>query len=216
MVTSFFAGTVDDWSDPTGQLHAYLVPEAQVVASLLDTLGALGKLPFLAIQPPEALHATVLRFPFLIGELPAGRLADLGAAAVRHCSGTGPLHLDFDEPHPTADSVLLRAAATGDWDALVDAARAAAVEALGEEARRYAPPPAPHLTLAYATAEGSDAQIVDALAGDGPPRRLGAVTFDALAWCAVHQNRDAGTYTFETLFETPLPVRTSASPGGGC
>lgn len=204
MVSSFFAGTVDDWSDPSGQLHAYLVPEDVVLEWLQEPVRALEPLSFLATQPRRALHATVLRFPFLIRDLPEDGLARLSAASAQRCLTVGPLLLDFDEPHPTADSVLLRAEPTSAWSRLVDAARAAAVEALGEEARRYAPPPAPHLTLAYATGEGEDSEIVAALDGDRPPRRLGTVTFDRLVWCAVHQNRTSGTYTFDTLFHTPL------------
>lgn len=204
MVSSFFAGTVDDWDDPAGMLHAYLVPDGSVLDRLVAPTLALDALPFLAVQPREALHVTVLRFPFLIRSLSESQLAELAAAAGRSSAGTGPLLLDFDEPHATADSVLLRADPVDGWHRLVAAARAAAAEALGEGAGRYAPPPAPHLTLAYATAEGDDGEIEAALWHGAEPHRFGQVVFDRIAWCAVHQNRDAGTYTFETINETPL------------
>lgn len=61
MLADFFAGTVDDWSDPGGMLHAYLVPDAATIDRLRPALRALEPLDFLAPQLPEALHAARLR-----------------------------------------------------------------------------------------------------------------------------------------------------------
>lgn len=194
----FFATTVDDWTDPAGMLHAYLVPDAAAVDRLLPSVAAVGTLPFLAAQPAQALHATILRLPFR-ADLGPDELTALAAAAAERASS--PITLTFGAPAPVVNSVLVRATPGPEWDALVDHVRESAAAALGEDARRYGPPFGPHMTLAYATASGSDQEVVATL-GDAAP--LGPVTFTEVAWCAVHQNRAEGTYTFETVLTTPL------------
>ena len=231
MVADFFATTVDDWDDPAGMLHAYLVPDDAAVGRLRPILDALAPLPFVAAQPPGALHATVQRFPRLVRDLSEADREGLREAAAMELGGlraaaaeasgleegpeagpsgspaaaTGPVALSLGGVVVTDDSVVLRAAPDGRWRALTAAVRRAAAAVLGEEAARYAPPPVPHLTLAYGTAAGDDAEIREALAGlDAANTPFGEIAFPEVAWCAVHQHRDRGTYTFETLFTTPV------------
>ncbi len=208
MVTDFFATTVDDWDDPGGMLHAYLIPDAAMkdrLASASAALAAPGLHAFLAPQPRAALHVTVQRFPFLVVELDAERLTDLAERATRSTSSLAPVLLDFGAPTPAAASVLVRAEPDARWQALVSAVRDSASAALGPDARRYEPPADPHITLAYATATGEGAAIRSALESHtGAASPLGEAVFSEVAWCAVHQNRSEGTYTFETLFSTPL------------
>ena len=204
MVSDFFATTVDDWDDPSGALHAYLLPDDATVDALRPALAALEPLDYLAVQPASGLPATVLRFPSIIAELGADPLRDLEAAVAAAAAGQGPLELTFGEPHPTSDSVLLAANADEGWDSLVELIRRAGKQALGDGADLYAPPFAPHLTLAYATGDGDDARINELLDEAGACVQLGPVRFGQIAWCAVHQNRFEGTYTFDVLFHTPL------------
>ncbi|MFT3889347.1 MAG: hypothetical protein QM713_14460 [Arachnia sp.] len=205
MVTDFFATTVDDWTDPSGQLHAYLVPCADVHLRLTPALDTLRGLGFLAPQPIEALHATVQRFPFLVGDLDDAALARLRAAGERAGVGLAPVRFAFGAPGPAGDAVIVRAESGEPWERITGAVRQIAEEALGPEALHYGLPFGPHMTLAYATATGDDATVTAALAADERATvPLGEVEFTEIAWCAVHQNRAVGTYTFDTLFVTPL------------
>lgn len=205
MVTDFFANTVDDWTDPGGQLHAYLVPGDEVRRRLVPALETLRGLGFLARQPIEALHVTVQRFPFLLGELEDAPLDHLREVGSHVLAEMAPIRFEFGPPAPVGDSVIVRARLGEDWERVTQSVRAIAQEALGAEALRYEPPFGPHLTLAYATAAGEDSAVATALASDGRALRpVGEATFTEVAWCAVHQNRAVGTYTFETLFATPF------------
>lgn len=205
MVHDFFATTVDDWTDPSGQLHAYLVPDGAGLARLAPAVAAVSHLSYLAPQPIEALHATILRFPHLIRDLDGAALARLREAAMALASEVPPVRLGFGEPGPVVNSVLTRAEADEQWEGLIRVVRGAALEALGADAARYGPPFGPHITIAYATAAGEDAQVAAALAADpATAAPVGTLVFTEIAWCAVHQNRDLGTYTFDTLFTSPL------------
>ncbi|MFT4229780.1 MAG: hypothetical protein QM602_05775, partial [Microbacterium sp.] len=149
-------------------------------------------------------HATVQRFPFLVRDLDGAELVALRDAG-RRLAALGPITLDFDAPAPAGDAVVVRARVEEDWGVLSHTVRDAAALALGDEARRYGPPFGPHMTLAYGTATGHDADVHSALGAEpDAAAQLGVVTFAELAWCAVQQNRDAGTYTFEVLFTSPF------------
>ncbi len=132
-------------------------------------------------------------------------MARLSEAASRLGAEVPPVELSFDEPAPVVSSVLTRATPGPPWTDLIRLVRGAAVEALGERAGHYDPPFGPHITVAYATGPGEDEEIVAALAADpAASAPIGSLAFPSIAWCAVHQNRAAGTYTFETLVTTSL------------
>ena len=219
MVSDFFATTVDDWSHPSGALHAYLVPDAQARTRMVPALEAAGCIPFLAAQPADSLHATILRLPVLVRDLTDDDVALIKAEATRSGTALGPITLEFGSPCITSDSLLVRAPAGGRWDALIALVREVGARAFGPSGTQYPSPWAPHMTVAYAVANGDDDVIVSALTDrDAATTEVGSVTFTRIAWCGVHQNRDAGTYTFDVLFETPLrgpsahPPRTAPSP----
>lgn len=202
MITSFFATTVDDWSDPAGQLHAYLVPAERARMAMLPAMAAIADVPYLGVQPESALHATIQRLPFMRSSMTAEDVAALENEAARVFAELAPITLRFASPIITHDSVLLLAEHTPEWDALTSAVRRAA-SVLGENASHYDPPYGPHISLAYAKDDGPKADIATAL-GETASEVLGDVTFDSVAWCAVHRNPGAGTYTFDIITETPL------------
>lgn len=205
MVTNFFATTVDDWSDPAGALHAYLVPEAEVGFRLAPAVKAARRVPFLAVQPGNSLHATILRLPVLVRDLKDDDVALIRAEATRSGTSFGPLSLTFGTPHITSDSLLVSAPGDERWDGLMAIVREVEARVFGPDGSQYPSPWAPHMTIAYAIAGGDDDAILSELSDtDGATAAIGPVTFTKIAWCGVHQNRDAGTYTFDVLFETPL------------
>lgn len=205
MVTDFFAITIDDWHDPAGALHAYLVPNAEERARLAPARSAAREVPFLAVQPEAGLHATIVRLPPLVSELDSDDLPGINARATESGRQLGSLTIEFGGPQVTADSLLVSARGDERWDALVELVRGAVRPASSGNVDRYPSPRAPHITIAYATGDGEDALIRRALAATpGAEAELGAITFEHIAWCAVHQNREVGTYTFEVLFTTPL------------
>lgn len=205
MVTNFFATTSDDWQDPAGALHAYLVPDGAVGARLTPALEVARGIPFLAAQPAPSVHATILRLPSLVRDLSDEDVALIRAEATRSGLSFGPITLDFGTPHLTADSLLVAASGGPRWEALTALVREVEAQVWGTDVNGYSSPWAPHMTIAYAVSGGDDDAVVSALSGrDGATTALGPVAFTKIAWCGVHQNRDAGTYTFDVLFETPL------------
>lgn len=162
-------------------------------------------MPFLGVQPDEGLHATIVRLPPMVRDL-----NDEGIALMRtHATGAGrafgPITIRFGAPHITADSLHVSAAGDQRWDGLIALIREAGAQIPGVDGNMYPPPWAPHMTIAYATAAGDDEQIRQSLAATpDATAELGPLTFTSIAWCAAHQNRDVGTYTFEVLFGTPL------------
>ncbi|MGO1592647.1 MAG: 2'-5' RNA ligase family protein [Ancrocorticia sp.] len=205
MVQSFFATTQDDWTDPSGMLHAYIVPSSVPKQRLAEAAATLTGLSFVAPQPTEALHGTIQRFPFLLRDLDQDAIDQLETSAQNAAAKLQPFDLSFGAARVTKDSVLASAEIGPSWEALVKVTRSAAQAALGPEALRYDPPFGPHMTLAYAVSDGPDEEIDDALrSGPGTSEPIGPVTVGEIVWCAVHQNRNQGTYTFEPLFSTAL------------
>lgn len=190
----FFSTTVDDWTDPAGQLHAYLIPDGDFLAWARPALAALEPFPCLATQPEGGLHATVQRFPHLLSEEVDVEAFARAVAARR----PGPLELDFSAPISDGTAVLTLGRGSG-WERLIEAVRGACAEVKGQRAVHYDPPFGPHITLAYGIGDGDDEEILAALGGAGTPP---AQRLTELAWCAVHQME--GTYTFEVLATTPL------------
>ncbi|MDO5729921.1 MAG: hypothetical protein Q4P71_09915 [Actinomycetaceae bacterium] len=202
---SFFATTHDDWTDPAGQLHAYLVPDTSYVQWAQPIRERLDIVPFLAVQPQSALHATVQRFPFLLSEITQEQIDTLRNTAREGFADFASLELTFGAPSLMADAVVTYGGDPNNlpegWKNLVERVRSVAQEALGPEGVHYAPPFGPHITLAYGTNDGEDSVIEDVL---GEQSEAGTITFQDLAWCAVHQFPDRGIYTFTELFRTPF------------
>lgn len=191
---NFFDTTVDDWTDPAGQLHAYLLPDEEFLSWVEPGLEALSAFDCLAPQPPQALHATVQRFPYLLSS-PCDVEAFAAAVAERR---PGAVELSFARPTSDDLAVISLGRGTG-WEELTEAVRSAAAEVGGDPAIHYNPPFGPHITLAYGVGDGDSEEILAALAEIPEPP---AQRFTELAWCAVHQVE--GTYTFEVLTTTPL------------
>lgn len=203
---SFFATTHDDWTDPKGQLHAYLVPDKSYLEWALPVRERLESVPFLAVQPESALHATVQRFPFLLGEMSSAHLDALADNALAGFRDFPCLELTFGPPSLMSDAVVTYGGDPDDlpagWMSLVEHVRAVACQTFGEEGVYYAPPFGPHITLAYGIGNGDDG-VIDATLGESSSP-AGTLIFSDIAWCAVHQFPDRGIYTFTELFRTPF------------
>lgn len=203
---SFFATTRDDWTDPKGQLHAYLVPDKSYLEWALPVRQRLESVPFLAVQPESALHATVQRFPFLLGEISSTQLDALAENALAGFRDFPVLELTFGPPSLMSDAVVTYGGDPDNlpsgWVSLVERVREIAWQTFGEEGVHYAPPFGPHITLAYGIGNGEDTVIGAALGQSPSP--ADTQTFSHLAWCAVHQFPDRGIYTFTELFRTPF------------
>lgn len=93
--------------------------------------------------------------------------------------------------------VTVEGAATPEWDALVDTVRAVAA-ALAPDREPPRRPHAPHVSLGYAVGDGSNAELqslLDTVSGAGPFR----LRVDAAHLLAVHQNPDAGVFTWDPI-----------------
>lgn len=203
---SFFETTVDDWNDPSGQLHAYLVPEADFVEYANEVQGRLREFRFIASQPLDALHVTVQRFPNIISDFYKDEYREHALGVLEETSrdmlesSISPSFI-LEAPAVTENSVISMSLNSNAFEVLNKNVRQVAEYALGKGALLYPPPPFPHITYAYGTASGDNIAVEEALEGIGDPP---VQSFTSLSWCAVHQNRSSGTYTYETLFSTPL------------
>lgn len=203
MIENFFATTVDDWDDPGGMLHAYLIPDEASRGRLDAAAERLGGIDFLALQPSGALHVTVQRLRQLVRDLDSPAVSSLVEASSQRTELRGPVVLEFGPARPCRSGVVSEAAAGAEWHEMIRLVREAATASLGADAVSFDPPSVPHITLAYAIGAGADAPIHRAL--EGVPS-IGPILFQEIVWCAVHQNRRAGTYTFDRLAATPLDI----------
>ncbi|MEW6897155.1 hypothetical protein V3M69_05925 [Trueperella pyogenes] len=204
---------------PEGQLHVWAMAKAEVRRALTPFAQACDAFDCLGLQPPSALHATVLRLAPHDGDVAA-----FCAAFRRECDGLGELHLPVQWPAVVEDSVICLGATTPQWDRLICATKRASIQAFGDEATPYNPPFSPHLTIAYGVCEGDDEPIVAALqqvrvhmlrdtddgrthdADDTAADAIGEDQFctldiDSVVLARVYQDRQVGTYTCDVLAE---------------
>lgn len=202
----FFSVTATEhWNDPTGQLHAYLVPSEDFRIWCDPLLRAAATVDFLAPQPREALHATVHRFKPMGSEITQATWDALEEASKTYLADLAPLEVKLSPPTAMHDAVVFFGELEG-WDELIAAVRAAAHEVL-DDAFHYNPPFGPHMTLAYGVAEGDDALIEQALSEAFADQIIAAPVpefFTELHWCLVHQDRAKGIYTFDTVMTVPF------------
>ncbi len=196
----FFTAKTDPWDDPSGQLHAYLLPGKDFIDWAIPILNRLGGCANLAVQPEEALHVTVQRIPHMRGDLSDHQIRHLLDATAHAVSSLKPWTMDFSSPEVTCDSVLCFGEPVDKFHIVADAVRGAACDVLGSHACHYSAPPRPHITLAYAHGDADDAEAMKAVGDILPP----PVNCEQVVWCAVHQNIDQGIYTFDVIGRIPV------------
>lgn len=195
---------VTSWAQPRDSLHVYALPDPALRAALAPFQRVVAGFPACGVQPPEFLHATVSRLPAFRTDLSAAQLEALSAAITAAVRTIAPFTVELARPEADENSASVGGVAGPPWQALVDGVRAAATEVLDGELPQ--PPHRPHVSLGYGVGDGSTAQLrrlLDAVPDPGPL----LLHVDAVHLLAVHQNPDAGTFTWD-----PIDVRPLARP----
>lgn len=187
---------------PEGQLHLWAMAKQGMRNAAAPFAAVCEPFDCLGLQPPEAMHATVLRLA------PAdGDVAAFCTAFRRECVGIGELHIPIEWPLSTDDSVICLGTKSSQWDRLIGAAQRASACAFGDDAVAYDPPFGPHVTIAYGVSDGSNEAITAALRDvrdalpNGTDRYMHELEIDSVVLARVFQDREAGTYTCDILAE---------------
>lgn len=200
---TFFTPATEPWTEPSGQLHLYVLPDRRTADALEPYRQALVGGPGVAVQPREYLHFTVQRLPHMLRQVRA-QVPSLVAAMRQELHSLPSFELHLRQPEILPDSVVVRAAAEEGWRALTERLRAACVRVLGASALTFDPPAiGTHLTLAYGIGHGDDAALAARLgaAAQQSEEVLATLRVDSAILVAVHVDPSAGIYAFDHLAE---------------
>ncbi|QIS08590.1 2'-5' RNA ligase family protein [Nocardia arthritidis] len=205
---NIFDPSVLKWPWLRDSLHVYVLPDPQFATSVQPTIDAIGVFPDCAPVTSRWLHATVTRIPWWRNEVTPSSLDRYSDALAAIASATPPFEIPMSGPVIHTSSVLM--AATPDhpnplpdsstlfpaWQALVDHTREAATHIFGPT-RQLPPPPAfPHVSLAYAVTDCDSTPLERALEYRSVSTTL---TVHTLHFLAVHQDPQAGTFTWDPI-----------------
>lgn len=190
---SFFE-SMEPWRKPEGSLHLYVLPgedDRDRFTGAQETLAGIDHLP---LMPASYLHCTVARLAQFDEDVTQADYTRLGDALQELCAALDPFILNFGPPQADGVAVGCWAAASKDWDALVEGCWSTVATSWGTETT--APPVAPHLSLAYAKGAVDSALVADRLAEAQP---LGAVRVQTLHLVSVTVRPERGTFDFTEL-----------------
>lgn len=215
---NFFTEKAETWTESSGQLHIYALPNAELNRTLTPYAAALGGLSGVAVQPLEFFHFTVQRLPFMLDEVRAVTPHLVGSMR-QQLRALKPFILDIGYPVITDDSVIVRGGDSEEWRKLTRQLRRAIQTVLGDAGLHYAPPTlGPHLTVAYGVGPSDDTEIARRLnsvrtattrGAESVPHldraqgsaALARVRIDSVDLVSVHVHPGAGVYTFDTIAE---------------
>jgi hypothetical protein len=124
----------------------------------------LAGLPGLDLVPGEWLHCTTQGVGF-DGEVSAADLSAIAAAARARLAAVAPARAELAAPGTVDEGVVCSIGPAGTLDPVRDALRAAIGDVWGAEKVPEGPQWWPHVSFAYANADGSPALVDRALAG---------------------------------------------------
>jgi len=191
------------WPPDWTKLHVYFVPDPAEIKPLVDAYRSiLDDLPFVARQPEEWLHATVM----VVDHLPArdvaaqqrdeleGRLRQTLAATEAFKVTCGPAVVN-------RSSIALPMTPDGEFAAMIDRVRTAAGETFGQAAVGYSSGP-PHITLGYATGDGDSDWVRSKLCDVTDVQAT--ITVDRVRLVDVLVDRDLFQFRWDELAVLPL------------
>ncbi|GAA4908011.1 hypothetical protein GCM10025789_29420 [Tessaracoccus lubricantis] len=169
---SFFE-QMTPWTRNDGSLHVYALPADDVRDRLDQAAARLDGVPNLPVMPAAWRHFTVRRLA-QFDDLKHADLSRLAQHLTDELDGVKAFELNLGAPQAQPVAVECIAPSTPEWVALVDAV-ARAAEAFGGEV--LGAPYGPHVSLAYATGDVDEAELIRRLA-DAPevgPAVIGSV-----------------------------------------
>ncbi|ETJ97169.1 hypothetical protein QP568_03775 [Propionimicrobium lymphophilum] len=207
---NFFKYAQENWDNPAGQLHTYLLPGTNFAELAQPYLGILQESSVCAAQPNDSFHATIQRLPFFADDKEiCDRIPAFGKELRKHFAKWPIPEINFSYPEVTKDSVLCFATKDSGWTEFVDGVRKCSVNIFGEEASHFEGVPRAHLTLGYGVKDGSSedlAKAIEAQNVEEKRHRSGAASFytaslDHVALVTVHQRPEEGAYVFSSIAE---------------
>lgn len=153
--------------------------------------------------PLESLHLTMQNVGFT-DEISDDQLSAVAVRARAACASLEPFDLTFARALVLLEAVMLFPVPAEPVAQLRDALRAAISDVLGADAVADAPEQAhgfyPHVSIAYATTEGSAQPYIDAVRAVRPE----PVTVRVRAACLIELHRDERVYQWRTRATIPL------------
>lgn len=147
----------------SGKLHVYALPDDRLRDELVGYQPILDGVDYCRPQPRDFLHATVQSYPVYRDQLPADRLASLQDALARFTATQPSFTLRFGGPVVHKRAITADAEKIDPWERLVAGIRAAATATVCSDDDLDGPPFRPHISLGYARATGSAADLTAAL-----------------------------------------------------
>jgi hypothetical protein len=170
-------------------------PAVQELAA--DARARLAGFSWLDPVPGEWLHCTTQGVGF-VGDVSETDLSAIAAAARARLAAVSPAAVTITAPHAASEGALCDVTSDGSLDRARDAARAAIADVRGTaqvpEAARWAP----HISVAYANADGPAAPV-DAALGGVKGATVTLATLDLILL-----GRDRHVYEWETIASIPL------------
>lgn len=195
----FFATPACDWRRTEGSLHLYLIPDDGQRRELSGLQERLDWSSLHARQPPEFLHATVLRLPWYEPELDPAERESLQRAMKLALNDVPPFTLDFDTLELTDYGVVVSAPAAAGWDRLVRALEQGLAETEVDrpsQGSSFSRPFGPHVSLSYGRDNAEDAHLAAAVSQLSVRQRWNVEQVELVA---VGMHKEQGTYSWEPV-----------------
>ncbi|MFI7001408.1 2'-5' RNA ligase family protein [Nocardia sp. NPDC050175] len=198
---NFFNSSHLDWPQLHGSLHVYVLPDPEFIASVQPALDAVEAFEGCAAVQPRWQHATVTRIPWWRNEVDDEAVDRYTEALAAVVAGTSSFTIPMQGPWLHDYGVGVAAPEDAQWKQLYTATRDAAVQVFGTDRALPAPPPMPHVSLGYGTAERDSAPLELALSTIQTPASLDV---DSLHFLAVDVDLDEGIFTWNAISSHPL------------
>ena len=170
-------------------------PAVQELAA--DARARLAGFSWLDPVPGRWLHCTTQGIGFA-GDVTETDLSAIAAAARARLAAVPPAAVTITAPHAAGEGALCDVTPDGSLDQARDAARAAIADVWGTARVPEAAQWSPHVSVAYANADGPAAPVDAALAG------LQAATVTLAALDLIRLGRDRHVYEWEAIASIPL------------
>ncbi|MFF3221770.1 hypothetical protein ACFYV7_03150 [Nocardia suismassiliense] len=193
---NFFDSPHLDWPQLRGSLHVYALPDSAFTAAVQPAVDAVEAFEGCAAVEPRWQHATVTRIPWWRNEVAEEALSRYSAALAAVAACTAPFTIPMHGPWLHDYGVGVAAPEDTMWKQLYTATRDAAERVFGTERALPAPPPMPHVSLGYGTAERDSTRLELALSTIKTPAPL---AIGSLHFLAVDVDPEAGIFSWDVI-----------------
>ncbi|MDO5512134.1 2'-5' RNA ligase family protein [Corynebacterium sp.] len=203
----FFGHPTTEWPSTSPRLHIYidaspLSANPQVSAAL----SALTPLPWLGVQPPRALHATVHQLTEHTDDVDDEWYAEVDSRLRGVAAASAPFSLTFTPPQVGEFAVTVDDPKSGAFDELLGACRNV-ISSVSSTRTIPAAPPHGHVSLAYTISDGSRSRTAQALEAAIGTSHNSSLPVEEFHLVGVTQDRKNGWFLWE-------PIRTFRLTGG--